>query len=183
MSQRRKNRVLVARKGQMWWENEEYASQLTLPRSEDFQLYDRFFNTFYVESKIRKFLARRESIAPAGALSDQIDELRMKIRILEAKVDYATANSLPLDVDDVLEDIASEIGEIEGLEKAYYKIDGTSLDFFLLTSQFTSDFLDRVSRTEIAVSRKYPNMSIRMQPLGCEDQNKEMRLHLLLVKK
>jgi len=172
MSKRKKLKTLYAR-GKKIWIN-DYKLPLSsidphtyLPmRSLEADDQPEYLLTF-----LRKKLeARRESRLESFVTYDDLHKIEKRLENLEHKVNETIKELQINDIYAVLGSFLFEKRNIENVKKTYYRLNKKDLSFFLLVDKLSDDLLESISKTEIALSRKFPNLSIEIEPVFSKEE-------------
>ena len=100
---------------------------------------------------------------------DDFEELQQKVNRLEHKLNQTFESPPPVELEAVLGEIISITQGFKENDGAYYKYGNRSLNIYVPLSKFSANILDKLSEIEINLSRKYPNISMEIEPVLCKD--------------
>jgi hypothetical protein len=181
MSEKESLQTLIARKGSVWMVPKGAPLLISNVAFEGDQ-FSQHVSQFAKELRRRRSALREFKTPLEETYEEEIDELRTRMSALEKRMNQTTEPSQSGDFFAVVEDFVLKIKDIEEIGNAYYQCRDKNLDFFLVTKEFSERFLERIAEIEISISRKYPNVSINLEPL-CSDEDIPERSHIVLVKK
>ncbi len=124
----------------------------------------------------------RDSDVKSHATLEDLQELEGRIRDLESTLHKASLSVQLGDVNAAVSCLISEMADLDVIEKVSYRHEDKNLDFFLVADQLSSNLLEKISEIEIMLSRKFPNLSIDMEPIPCDEDVPEGS-HVVLVRR
>jgi len=169
VERKRKLRTLFAREGRIWTDEEDpslISRSLIFPVGAFSSSADDDFN---LDETLRRFFSRRESRVSTFVTYDEFDKLEQRIDKLEDRLSRFSELPPPPNLKVVVEQFVSNIQDLRGITKAYFRYDNKILSLFAVVDQFSSDLLEKISEIEIEISRKYPEISIDIEPVLCDD--------------
>jgi len=166
MSQKKNIRTLFARKGSLWLDEE-------IP-----ELPTKILDRLKDVNELYEFVARRRSILigkgrpQQSTEHEEIARLQQRMEIVEEKLSEISQSFEKSKLDEIMNNAMNcFIAQVASLKanKVYYRKKERNLDFFLFADPISGNLLQKASSIEIRLSRKFPNLSICIQPVSCED--------------
>jgi len=148
---------------------------------EDANDFDRLISETFGSLK-RMVDSKEEPKTESYATLEDIRELERRIGILERRFGKKTTSQQSDDMNAAVEYLISHIEDLEVIKKVSYRYEEMNLDFFVSVDEFSSDLLENISKIEIELSRKFPNLSIEIEPILCDEEVLEGS-HIILVRR
>jgi len=174
MSQRKKPRTLFARKGTIWMDDDPFDSFSAAPKIKD--AFDEIFSELLKKHSIATSMPKASSYAT----TDDLLNLEKRLDFLESRLNKITESQKPNKLASIEKYLMTSAKELGGFKKIFCQVEGTIIDFFIISDQFSNDLLDKISEIEIILSRKFPKLSINLEPTFCDEEVPEGS-HLVLV--
>lgn len=167
MQHEKKYKTLVAKGDQIWIEEEDQLHDL-FDRVYGWQDADVMYPKDILKDTIRRYFQSKMEKANQYVTRVELNEVKQRISTLEQKLDTVLRISHSPELDSALGDITFETKGL--VEKTLYKYQDEQLNVYLISNQFSKELLDRISEIEIALSRKYPHISIELDTVVCADE-------------
>jgi hypothetical protein len=170
VSEKRKIRTLFARNGKVWIDDEHFPSAITSFARAHVPVDKDDFGEVLKYFLRNRFTQIRGSKVSSYVTSEEFRKLEKRMKTLEDRLDQITESPKIMDTYAVVNYFVSQTEDLKEVRKVYYRHEEKNLDFFLVADHFSSDLLENISEIEIILSRKFPDLSIDIEPLFCDEE-------------
>jgi hypothetical protein len=178
--ERDKQKTLIVKNGRWIWPDEELESDLNIRFPPRWRVAVSENETDFWEDFLKSRLASKSCKPTSFVTYDDFSKMEHRMLKIEEEIGRIVPQPPMKEIDQIVEDVASELRPIEEAKKAYYSQDKNVLHFSVMVSGLSTSLLERISKMEISISRKYPTFSIEIEPATCdEDVLKGSRLILV----
>ena len=97
---------------------------------------------------------------------EDFERLQRRVKELEHALEQRKVlSSAPAVVSDLVCDFGSRVGRVADVKEVRYCVVDRCVAFYVLVEELDAGLLRKVARVEIALSRKYPGLSVSVAPV------------------